>query len=743
MARNRKVFEQAMRQATNFAWDQKWEKAIAEYRKALKEFPEDISALSGLAQAFLESGQPEEALENYRRVAELTHGDPAALGRVADILESLGRLEEAADACMEMAEAYLREKEIDKAVGTWTRATKFVPGHLEAHQKLADFYIRSGKTNQTIKEYLALARIYQRQGEEEKAIQYCQMALKLDTHHPEAKAMLEALRYGEAAQPTTIITLERVSEEETDLLNATKRKALSDLAMYLFEEIPHERAEAATDSGEFRLSRTQINAILSQAIDLHSRGHVDEALPKYLRVLEAGVNRPALHFNLGMIYQEKLRLEEAIAHFSQATRHPDYALASHFALGDSYRALDRLEDALEHFVEVLKIVDMQTVGEEKADELAQLYSGLAESYKTKGDVGSTLAFANALIEFFGHSGWESRVAEMRKRLNELAGEGVTMALAQVLEAPGFDQILESLVETQKYMDSNLLRTAAEECFWAMEKAPTYLPLHLRLAEILLRQGLTEEATAKYMTVAEVYQVWGENRQASNIYKRILDLAPADVKVRSKIIDLLISERKIDEALENYMALADIYYHLARLNKTLEKYNEALRLSSQSSRPREWQVEILHKIGDIHIQRVDWNQALAAYQRIKSLSPGDEKARLQLVDLYFKQGKSEQAAQELDSLTAYYKEQGQSDKVLSILQEAVEMRPYEMALRARLSQTYLERGLKQKAIDELDALGEMQLEAGMNKEAIETIKLIISLGPKNIKAYKQLLAQLLG
>jgi hypothetical protein len=52
-------------------------------------------------------------------------------------------------------------------------------------------------------------------------------------------------------------------------------------------------------------------------------------------------------------------------------------------------------------------------------------------------------------------------------------------------------------------------------------------------------------------------------------------------------------------------------------------------------------------------------------------------------------------------------------------------------------------MKGEAIAELDALGELQLEAGLEEEARETIQRIISLGPEDIEAYRQLLEQLGG
>lgn len=67
----------------------------------------------------------------------------------------------------------------------------------------------------------------------------------------------------------------------------------------------------------------------------------------------------------------------------------------------------------------------------------------------------------------------------------------------------------------------------------------------------------------------------------------------------------------------------------------------------------------------------------------------------------------------------------------------------MGLRQRLSEAYLSVGMKEEAISELDALGELQLESGLEEEARETIQRIISLGPEDIDAYRQLLEQLGG
>jgi hypothetical protein len=65
----------------------------------------------------------------------------------------------------------------------------------------------------------------------------------------------------------------------------------------------------------------------------------------------------------------------------------------------------------------------------------------------------------------------------------------------------------------------------------------------------------------------------------------------------------------------------------------------------------------------------------------------------------------------------------------------------MPLRARMARAYIDSGMPDEAIRELDALGELQLDAGLRKQAMATVRFIISLNPKNVDAYRQLLAQL--
>jgi len=65
------------------------------------------------------------------------------------------------------------------------------------------------------------------------------------------------------------------------------------------------------------------------------------------------------------------------------------------------------------------------------------------------------------------------------------------------------------------------------------------------------------------------------------------------------------------------------------------------------------------------------------------------------------------------------------------------------LRRALANLYLEMGLKEKAVEEFDALGEIQLDLGLIEEAKKTIREIIALEPPQVEAYRELLERLGG
>jgi tetratricopeptide (TPR) repeat protein len=764
MAKNRKIFEEAMRAGADAARRNNWDRAISAYQQALAEFPSDEGALAGLGQAYLNAKQLDAALGVFQRASERAPDDPVPQESMGQILEKLDRGKEAAVAYMAAADLYIRQRRsAHLAIERWYDAVRAHPENLQAHVKLLQYYQRQGQVREAVRECLILARLYSVQGRSDYAIQVCEHALKLAPRDAEVSASLDKLRRGEqltvdlrteasSAQPdlfaavsgpidTSLLDFETAlgaesEEERGSPIEITRQKALSDLAESFFEEEVRTSSTVAPT-----LSKAEIDGLIGKAIDFQTRGMVEEATDAYEKVVEAGAERPAVNFNLGLLYQETIRFDEATSQFERAVSHPEYTLGSRFALGECYRARGRIDEALAHFIEVLKIVDLATVQREQADDLIQLYERLADSYTVKGEQEQALEFTNALVELLSEKGWEDKVVQARQRLDEFAQEGPTLSLAEMLVMPGSERVLESVALAQEYDKRGLHYAALEECYYALDYAPVYLPIHRQMAKVLVSMGKVEEAVSKLVVIADAYQMRGNARPSIAIYQHALKLSPMDTVVRAKLIEMLVSHGEIDNALEHYLILADSYYHLAQIDRAREIYQEAIRLAPRGAPESQWEVRILHKIGDLYMQRVDWKRAIESYERIRELAPDDERARLTLMDLYYRFGRADAATAELDDLLEIYRESGKTQRTFAILEDVVRERPDDIPLRTRAAQAHLNAGNVDQALVHLDKLGDLQIEAGRPADARVTIQAIIALNPPNVAGYQQLLKTL--
>ena len=736
------MYEKSLRAGHDYAWEGKWQQALAAYEAALDEMPDDPLVHNHLGHAYFQLERFDRSLEAYTVASRLAPQDPAPLSRIAEIHERLGQRHAAADALYSMARVQQGRRDWTRAIEAIQRALVIYPDHAPARMALAELYTEVDQPRRAVKEYLRLARNFQRQGKVDQALEQCRRALDLDPRDLDTQALVKALENGDSVAGLGLS--HSLVGDGASPADKAQAQALAELANIPFEDTPLVSADDGTpEAGSARpvLSGTQIGALVARAIDFQTRGLLDDAIRSYSTLLEAGVDRTAVRFTLGRLLQQRLRFEPAIVELKRAARDPVYRLGSHFALGECYKALGRMDDALDHFVQVLKTVDLETVGEEKARDLAPLYDALSDSYLAAGKPDRTLAFSNSLVEFLSSKGWEEKAREARQRLNSMSEEGISMSLAEFLAAPSVDTILNAMSLSQEYARQDSLAAAVEVCLGALEVAPTYVPLHLRLAEISTQRGRLDEAVAKYQAVAELCLVREETGQAIGVYRQMLRLKPLDVAARARLVDLLKSCGEIDQALEQYLTMADAYYELAQPDKAFETCSEALHLVSRASDEEVWSARLLRSMTEMHMRHGNWREALDLYGQQVSISPEDETVRLHLIDLNYKLGRAAEADKETVTMLEYYRSRGEEERGVALLEEAVRLQPQQMALRARLARSYLDAGLREDAIQQLDTLGELQLDAGLRKQAMATVRLIISLNPKNVAAYRQLLAQL--
>jgi tetratricopeptide (TPR) repeat protein len=764
---NQDAFTAAMNEGHSAAWDQEWDKAAAAYRHALEESPGQPRALNSLGLALFQLGEFEEALQTYEQVAKLTPDDPVPLEKVAQISERVGDIQLAVDSAMKAAEAYLRQHDIDKAMENWSRITSLKPEEPLAHSRLAMAHERLGHVQQAVNEYLAVASLLQRAGSYDRAEEVVNRAVQLMPTSPEVRQAQSLLKTGQLLpQPmrsrggTAPLRMAKVKQLTTpppsaaslDPVEEAAHKAITRLAEILFDysdqspEAVERRGMNAIVKGTGALSmehaeQGQVVMHLGQAIDAQTRGQDSTAADELEHAQEAGFKHAALNYDLGYLRLKGERVESAIRNLSHAVQHADYGLGARLLLGDILFKKEQWKDASLEYLEALRIADVATAPKGKADDIRQLYEPLIEAQQSQKDLDVCEQLCRNVRGLLMRNDWREQINATREQTPPVQEGDVPVPLAEVMLEAQSSGVIDSINQIHKLARAGALRSAMDEAFEAVQHNPSYLPLHILMGDMLIQDGRTPDAIAKFSVAAHAYSLRGETHQAIKIWRRIIQMAPMDFPARTRLIDQLIAQGQVDDAINEYLDLADLYYRLADLDMARKTYTTALRVVQEMQADRAWNVQIMQRMADIDMQRLDWKQALRVYEQIRTLRPDDQSARKQLMDLYTRIGQPQQATAELENFLNYLESHNQTEDSLPFLEELVKENPADPLYSRALAQQLHRLGRTQEAVSQLDDLGEALLQGGRNKEAAEVIQQILGMNPPNAELYRQLLGQL--
>jgi tetratricopeptide (TPR) repeat protein len=215
----------------------------------------------------------------------------------------------------------------------------------------------------------------------------------------------------------------------------------------------------------------------------------------------------------------------------------------------------------------------------------------------------------------------------------------------------------------------------------------------------------------------------------------------DLSARTRLIDQLVSHGQVEEAINEYLELADLYYRVAELDMARKTYTDALRVVQQTNADHSWNIHILQRMADIDMQRLDWKQALRVYEQIRTLRPDDPGIRKQLVELYERMGQQQQATAELESFITYLESKGRANDALLFLEDLTKGHDDEPFFGRALGEQLHRMGRTEEAVSQLDALSNNLLQNGKNKEAAGVITQILLMNPPNAQEYRDVLTKI--
>jgi tetratricopeptide (TPR) repeat protein len=234
--------------------------------------------------------------------------------------------------------------------------------------------------------------------------------------------------------------------------------------------------------------------------------------------------------------------------------------------------------------------------------------------------------------------------------------------------------------------------------------PNSVEVSAKLAPLYQTLGLVAEARSFYITVAESFQKKGDQVKALEIWSRIADLDPNDTNTRLKLAESFLKENEAVKAVEAYSEAGNRLLAQGQVEEAAIIFNKALELqpmdltalngatsTSLALGMVDEAVERLEKVYELYPNDSDVLSLLAhAYVEAENAERAEEtinklierepvsyKRHLDVVQLYVKQNKPEDAARVLDYCGELLLSNHQEDELLRWVNEILARNPEQL------------------------------------------------------------------
>jgi len=235
--------------------------------------------------------------------------------------------------------------------------------------------------------------------------------------------------------------------------------------------------------------------------------------------------------------------------------------------------------------------------------------------------------------------------------------------------------------------------------------PQRFEILIKLGDLNAERGLTGNAIEDYLTAAKQYSQKGHIREALEVYRKIANLDPSNTANRMKLADLCLKEGFQEEAVEEFVKVAEAYVELGQSKEAealaerilkLDPQNEAVRKLSgkpsapsgtSSKKPAEASTEnLISKIDDA-IEKDDLELAQKWLAQFSEQNPNDPIGHHKIGMALLKRGKKEDAFELCKTAAERYMGRNEFGHAGKMMSEFVEADPDRSDARILLGEIY--------------------------------------------------------
>ena len=159
--------------------------------------------------------------------------------------------------------------------------------------------------------------------------------------------------------------------------------------------------------------------------------------------------------------------------------------------------MGRSQAASIEYLEALKLADAAIVPAEHADEIRQMYEPLIEAQAAQTDEVPLKRLCDSVNSMLMRKDWRENLYRAREQMQKQQENDLLMPIADVILQAQSSQVLESINLINQLARAGKLRSAMDEAFHAIAFAPTYLPLHTLMGDLLVRATRASASSSRW------------------------------------------------------------------------------------------------------------------------------------------------------------------------------------------------------------------------------------------------------
>lgn len=356
----------------------------------------------------------------------------------------------------------------------------------------------------------------------------------------------------------------------------------------------------------------KVDQIRAKAAEYFQKGDYAKAVNEYKKVLDLEPGNASTYNFIGDAYVKLSNIGEAVSNYLGAVNgYSTDALYNNAiavckkilrinkddpevykTLGDLYIQQGLVNEAITNLLEYAE----RKIKQGKADEAFPIYhqivelnpqnlavrSKLAEMYLTQKKIPEAIEEFSQLAKTYRDQGRTIEAESLEAKVRGMKGEAAPAQAAPAAEVRP-DDIIQEL--SQQRPEAPAETASAPKLVIDKEPEPPKKEdaakqdwaTNIELGDLLVEIGSTQEALDQYHTAANGYVNDGNVEKAVEVYKKIADLQPLELRSRQKLVEIALQNNQSEALIEAYLGLAECLHRRELREQAAAVYQKVLEI----------------------------------------------------------------------------------------------------------------------------------------------------------------------